>query len=412
MLYAISRMFFINFLCFNPNYATFLAWKLNSTRCCNKQRHNTTQYEAISAIKYQHSIGQIFSTFFIRVTVQKTFFTAVKLSFACSLLILLAGCQKPSEPQPVKEQMESAQPQNEAADLTLLCKKVEQHMLEINSQRTTFALEQINQDLKVCLPLMPLAKQLQLLQRSNEMYKNFLLVDRTAAQQLAFEQYAFDMAQHPTIHQSHFEQLHIRDQYLLKHQGQAYVELADASFSSVHYRREPDYLAKVFAPNMPEAERVFIENLALQNVEPAFANQALLIEPFEIARRALFWEGYVKTYPKSSFIVDAQHLLYEYKVFLFKGLKNSPVSSNYADSFDIQVSSLEEIKKLSKLKQSELAVQSGKFLQYLEMSNDQRRQSVEGQANLSAWQQIERYLNLHDPKPNYKKDCFSDSVCL
>lgn len=343
---------------------------------------------------------------------QKPFFTAAKLSFACSLFILLAGCQKPSEPQPVKEQMESAQPKNEAADLTLLCKKVEQHMQEINSQRTTFALEQVNQDLKVCLPLMPLAKQMQLLQRSNEMYQNFLQVDRTASQQLAFERYAFDMAQHPTIHQSHFEQLHIRDQYLLKHQGQAYVELADASFSSVHYRREPDYLAKIFAPYMPEAERVFIENLALQNVEPAFANQALLIEPFEIARRAIFWEDYVKTYPKSSFAADAQHLLYEYKVFLFKGLKNTPVSSNYADSLDIQVSSLEEIRKLSKLKRSELAVQSGKFLQYLEMNSQQRFETLNGQSDLSAWQQIEHYLNLHDPKPNYKKNCFSDSVCL
>ncbi|WP_374664454.1 hypothetical protein [Acinetobacter sp.] len=342
----------------------------------------------------------------------KPFLSAAKLSFASFCLFLLASCQQQPEPQPVKEQLESSHVQNDAVDLTLLCQKLEKNMLDINSQRTTFALEQINHDLKICLPLQTLSQQQQLLSRSNEMYQNFLHVDRTAAQQLAFEQYAFDMAQHPTIHQSHFEQLHIRDQYLLKHQGQAYVQLADSASSAIHYQRDPDYLAKIFAPYMPEAERVFIENLALQNVEPAFANQALLIEPFEISRRALVWEEYIHKYPKSSYRKDAQHLLYEYKLFLFKGLKKSPVSSNYADPQDVHVSSLEEIKKISRLNHSELALQAKKFLQFLEMDSGQRLQAAGAKTGLSAWQQLELYLNLRNPVPHYKKDCFSDAICL
>ena len=40
-----------------------------------------------------------------------------------------------------------------------MCKNIEKNMSQINDQRTTFALEQVNQDLKVCLPLMELAEQ-------------------------------------------------------------------------------------------------------------------------------------------------------------------------------------------------------------------------------------------------------------
>jgi hypothetical protein len=101
-----------------------------------------------------------------------------------------------------------------------MCQNIEKNMSQINDQRTTFALEQINQDLKVCLPLMELAEQKHLMQRSTEMYPRFLKVDRTEFQQRAFEQYALEMAQHPTIQHAHFQQLTSRDQYLLKHQSQ------------------------------------------------------------------------------------------------------------------------------------------------------------------------------------------------
>lgn len=340
------------------------------------------------------------------------FFSFAKFSFACSSLIILTACQQQPEPQPAKAQLDSAQTQHDAVDLTLLCQKLEKNMMEINAQRTTFALEQINQDLKVCLPLQNLAKQKQLLQHANTMYKNFLHVKRTSAQQLAFEQYAFDMAQHPTIHQSHFEQLTLRDQYLLKHQGQAYIELVDPTTTAIHYQRSSEYLGKIFAPYMPEAERVFIENLALQNAEKAYAGQNLLIEPFEISRRALFWEDYVHQYPQSSYRQDAQYLLYQYKVFLFKGLKNTPVSGHYSDPIDVQVSTIEELKKIAQLQNSTLATQAKNFLQFLDFSPEQRAQLTGGLDTLGPWQQLEIYLNLRNPLPNYKKDCFSDGICL
>ena len=52
-------------------------------------------------------------------------------------------------------------------------------MSEIDAQRTTFALEQINQDLKLCLPLLGFQQQKHLLGLSNKMYHDFLSVERT-----------------------------------------------------------------------------------------------------------------------------------------------------------------------------------------------------------------------------------------
>lgn len=131
---------------------------------------------------------------------------SVKPYFAFVICILLLGCQKP-EPQPIPEQVQKQSQQDEPVDLSLLCKNIENEILNINSERTTFALEQINQDLKLCLPLSTFDEQKHFLTLSNQMYQNFLTVNRTPPQQAAFEAYAFDLAQHPTVQQNHFEQL-------------------------------------------------------------------------------------------------------------------------------------------------------------------------------------------------------------
>ena len=81
---------------------------------------------------------------------------------ACLLagsVLLLGGCQQPSDPQIQVEQTETKQTQSPVSDFSLMCQNIEKNMSQINDQRTTFALEQINQDLKVCLPLMELAEQ-------------------------------------------------------------------------------------------------------------------------------------------------------------------------------------------------------------------------------------------------------------
>ena len=74
------------------------------------------------------------------------------------VFIFLLGCQKP-EPEPVPKQLEKQLQQEEPVDLSLLCKNIEKNMLAIDADRTTFALEQVNQDLKLCLPLSTFEEQ-------------------------------------------------------------------------------------------------------------------------------------------------------------------------------------------------------------------------------------------------------------
>jgi len=346
---------------------------------------------------------------------------SVKQCFPFFIFMLLLGCQKP-EPQPIPEQVQKQSEQDETVDLSLLCKNLEKNMLAINAERTTFALEQINQDLKLCLPLSTFAEQQHLLKLSNQMYNNFLSVDRTALQQLAFEEYAFDLSQHPTIQQNHFEQLNLRDQYLLKHKGQAYIEMYDAGKGQLNYRRSPEYLARIFAPYMPKAEQVFIENLAAQNMQPVFSDQIIILEPYEISARALFWEEYLNQYPKSSYRKDAEYLLQMYTLFLFKGMSDSPVSDTYLDKYAIQSSSLDEIEKLAQVKNSHLAFQANKFLQFLQLSEQQRLKEIpvqlspKEQQSMSekqlALKQLDEYLGLQNLSLSNPRDCFSDAVCL
>ena len=328
----------------------------------------------------------------------------VKFSLLFLCCSLLGACQQQAEPQPVQEFSDQQTVQKEAVDLSLLCQKLAQNMQEIDDQRTTFALEQINQDLKVCLPLLEPPEQQKLLQLSNQMYKNFLHVERTAQQQMAFEQYAFDMARHPTIQQNHYEQLTLRDQYLLKHKGQAYVELFDTGAGQLRYRRSPEYLAKIFAPYMDDAERIFIENLAAQNEQPVVLQNTLTLDPQNIATRALFWEDYLQQYPESLYKQDAQQLLYQYSRFLFVGTADSPVSGDYSDRLSLQASSLEEIEKLAKLNKSQLANQARQLLNLLDQNSATGNRSTE--------QQILNAIGVHNSSPSYKKDCFSDAVCL
>ena len=335
------------------------------------------------------------------------------LIFMCALL---AACQKP-EPVSFQEPAQIEASSTQTLDLTDLCQKIDKNMSEIDAQRTTFALEQINQDLKLCLPLLGFPQQKHLLGLSNKMYHDFLSVERTPQQQRAFESYALEMAQHPTIQQSLFEQLTIRDQYLIKHQGQSYVELFDAGEGQVHYRRSPEYLAKIFAPYLPVAEQAFIEHLATQNQYPAVIGSQVKIDAKEIADRALYWESYLQQYPKSSYHQDARHLLNLYSTLLFIGLDTQRVY----DGYTVQSNYLEEIERLAALKNSIVTDQARLFLKFVALSPEQRAAQIILPASAHAQRlgadqllqrQLAHFIQLRMVQPDQGKDCLSDAICL
>lgn len=343
-----------------------------------------------------------------------------------SILVVLSGmvvvaCQKPAT-DIVHESKEEPKTENSVPDLTQICQSLKNEMLAINAQRTTLAIEQVNQDIRMCLPLLKPTEQMELMHQSKKMYQQFLLIDRTSEQQQAFENYALDQSAYPTIQQSKFEQLNLRDQYLLRHKGQAYIELTDETDDKMTYRRSPQYLAKVFAPYLPASEQIFIENLAEQNAQPPFKNNKLNLDPDEIAKRAKFWQEYLVTYPNSTFQHDASFLKNAYSSLLFLGTEGSPISFNFENQNDIDAANWLVIQRLAGSEDGELSVQAKKFIQFVQMTPEQRQQKIqisekertklENRPQLLALSQLNQFLNLSpiDFK-HVKKDCFSDAIC-
>lgn len=334
---------------------------------------------------------------------------------------MLSACQKP-ELEMAVETKKAPKSEKVQADLTLICENLKKEMLAMNAQRTALAIEQVNQDIRLCLPLMQWDEQKALISLSSQMYKQFLSIERTPTQQIAFENYALSKSDYPTIQQNHFEQLNIRDQYLIRHQGQAYIELIDQGPKQIFYRRNPQYLAKVFAPYLPEAERVFIEQLAQQNSQILLQNHKLNLTPNEIIQRAIFWESYMQSYPKSHYLKDAQYLAQTYQALLFKGLDSFPVSEQYSDSSDISAAVWLEIEVLAQQNDSTLAKKAHKFVTYINMTPEQRLEKIvlpstqleklKNNPHQLAVAQLNQFLNLKNINLNQQnRDCFSDSIC-
>ncbi|MDN5488616.1 MAG: hypothetical protein L0G14_09195, partial [Lactococcus lactis] len=344
--------------------------------------------------------------------------SGILVILSCMMVI---ACQKPTT-DIVKESKETPPKENPIPDLTQICQNLKNEMLAINEKRTTLAIEQVNQDIRMCLPLMKPAEQMVLMHQSKRMYQQFLQIERTSDQQQAFENYALDQAAYPTIQQSKFEQLNLRDQYLLRHKGQAYIELTEQTDDKIVYRRSPQYLAKVFAPYLTAPEQVFIENLAEQNTHPLFKNHKLDIDAEETAKRAKFWQDYLQTYPNSPFLNDAQFLKNAYSSLLFLGTEEAPISISFENQTDIDALSWLVIERLAKSNDGELSAQAKKFVHFLNMSKEQRQQKIqisekertklENIPQLLALSQLNQYLNLSpiDFK-RVKKDCFSDAIC-
>lgn len=332
-----------------------------------------------------------------------------------SVCISFSACQKPTIPEEVTAEIKHHQSASHVVpDVDAICQNLKKDMLDMSAQRTTFALEEINRDIRLCLPLVSADQQKNLMKLSDQMYSNFLKVERSPMQQRAFDQYAFDQSPFPTIQQSHIEQLHIRDQYLLRHKGQAYIEVSDQATGNTTYYRNSQYLAKVFAPYFPEAEKEFMMELGQQNQTATFKKNSLLIDPQETLRRALFWEDYLKKFPNSPLKKEAQYLLNAYRYFLFIGLPDSPVSIHYDGVMDIQASSLNEIERLAQHQNSPLADQAKRFLKFIHLNPEQRAQlSGSSVHDLDAISQLKHYLDLpaFDLNSNQVRDCFSDAIC-
>lgn len=325
-----------------------------------------------------------------------------------------------SSPKLDQQPQVSSNKHYDSTDLATLCHNLQSDMKNVNAQRTTLALKQINQQIQICLPHLHASEQKRLMLLSDQMYQQFLSVSRDKQQQQAFEYYVTNQAQYPTIAQQSFEKLHSRDQYLIQHQSQAYIEVMNLGENQIFYRRNPLYLSKIFAPYLPEAEQQFINELAQQNLQPIWSSHHLTLSAAETARRALYWQEYLLKYRKSSYLDDAQYLSHYYTALLFEGSQDSPVSIKFDELEEIQADTLEQIQKLAQHDSGKLGRQARAFLRFVAMSPEQKQQnsklvntnannSVSGKnSHTDVLRQLEHYLELQHPNP---RNCFIDAIC-
>ncbi|ESK38389.1 hypothetical protein P256_01928 [Acinetobacter nectaris CIP 110549] len=336
---------------------------------------------------------------------------------------LLNGCHQESLPstQQDNQSKSSITPENP-------CTYLRQDIQHIDNRSTVEALEQVNFRLKQCLPQFSLNDRTLLIYATTAMYQRFLFADRTPEQQQYFEQYAINTSAYPTLQQNYESHFSKRDQYLIEHQSNAaYYELYDSGNNRTKYRRQPSYLRDIFAPFLPAAEQMFIVNLARQNEQPVISDNTFNLTWQEIADRAQFWESYTISYPNSIFFEDAQRLKFAYTRFLFHGLPNMPISTNYEGEENIHPEALKEIQALANNGHSQLSEKAMKFLKFIEIPVTTRdlklpielspvEQRSKRAETIKDMKQLDQYIGLYDPlsfdSTHINRDCFSDSICV
>lgn len=337
------------------------------------------------------------------------------------IALLLSACQK--QPQP---NTPHTPPVLEKENHLFSCQDVEKKLQTIQSNSTVTDLEKVNEQLKLCLPQLNMSQRTSILYASTAMYQRFLTVNRTAKEQISFDDYTETEGVYPSLQEKHLKNLSERDRYLIQHQNEAYYDIYDAD-GQTKYRRQPRYLNEIFAPYLPHAEQVFISHLAEQNEQPILSQSTFNITWAELAERAQFWTNYVKEYPNSLFFEDAQRLKFAYTRFVFHGLPNMPISNQYIGENDIHPEALLEIKLLAQQPHSQLGQKAGRFLNFIHVSEHERDQKIPVELSpveqrstqkedILENKQLDQYIGLNDPllfdSTHISRDCFVDAICI
>lgn len=348
----------------------------------------------------------------------------------CSAL-LLSGCNKTSQQDQAvsKEQKSTEQKPESKPDNS--CIQINATIQKINQNSKIEDLNQINEKLKTCVPSLKNDEQLKLIDASTAMYQRFLKQDYTDKTARAFEAFGYAVLEQKQrdpkkVIQSQkklFDQLSPRDQYLLQHNGEAYIDLLYQGEGMFTYRRQPNYLVDVFSKALTTDQKEFLTRMAKDNQDIFYNDGALAVSWKELTERALFWEKFIQKYPKSHFISDAKLLFNEYRYFIFFGLDNTPVSDEYAPNTWFDKDALEQIRFLSTQNQSSLAKPAQQFLKFIATPVEERNKQFkidltdkngDKKSNYQiTHEQLEQLLKFDSPwNTEVYRDCHIDAVCI
>lgn len=348
----------------------------------------------------------------------------------CSAL-LLSGCNKTSQQDQAVSKEQKSTEQKHVSKQNNSCIEINAAIQKINQNSKIEDLNQINEKLKTCVPSLKNDEQLKLIDASTTMYQRFLKQDYTDKTARAFEAFGYAVLEQKQrdpkkVIQSQkklFDQLSPRDQYLLQHNGEAYIDLLYQGEGMFTYRRQPNYLVDVFSKALTTDQKEFLTRMAKDNQDIFYNDGALAVSWKELTERALFWEKFIQKYPKSHFIGDAKLLFNEYRYFIFFGLDNTPVSDEYAPNTWFDKDALEQIQFLSTQSQSSLAKPAQQFLKFIATPVEERNKQfkidlTEKNGNKKSnyqitHEQLEQLLKFDSPwNTEVYRDCHIDAVCI
>ncbi|WP_307013467.1 hypothetical protein [Acinetobacter calcoaceticus] len=348
----------------------------------------------------------------------------------CSALIL-SGCNKTSQQDQAVSKEQKSTEQKPVSKQNNSCIEINAAIQKINQNSKIEDLNQINEKLKTCVPSLKNDEQLKLINASTTMYQRFLKQDYTDKTARAFESFGYAVLEQKQrdpkkVIQSQkklFDQLSPRDQYLLQHNGEAYIDLLYQGEGMFTYRRQPNYLVDVFSKALTADQKEFLTRMAKDNQDIFYNDGALAVSWKELTERALFWEKFIQKYPKSHFISDAKLLFNEYRYFIFFGLDNTPVSDEYAPNTWFDKDALQQIHFLSTQSQSSLAKPAQQFLKFIATPVEERNKQFKIDLTEKNGDKKSNYQITHEQLEQLLKfdslwntevyrDCHIDAVCI
>ncbi|UOO93142.1 hypothetical protein [Vitreoscilla stercoraria] len=307
------------------------------------------------------------------------------------------------------------------------CENIPLQMSAITNRSEVQSLAVVNQALKKCVAEVDNATRHQWLEDSYAMYQRFLDLQLTPKTEGLWDEFSWTLEGHPEEtadeRQARLQQqkdiwpkLNDRMKQMSQWLGQEYIDNFYIGEGMMHLRRSPQYVLDIFAPYMPEDEKVFMQQLGQENLSLTTNDAAIVLPWSELSKRALFWEQYQQRYAKSPYAKFAEYQFKWYRAALFHGTDNTPFIDRFSDTLFIAPEALQTHQTLAQHPHSSLAPTSEAALKWIAQYNA-KWAKLSDHDKEKAQQAYHRSIKVDYPEPlqgsskNQYYDCSSDAVC-
>lgn len=303
----------------------------------------------------------------------------------------------------------------------LICTKLHDSINAIDNKSKIENIHSVQRQIQACLPKASNAEVLEWLADYQAMYQRFLQFDNPTDSAALFTIMSH-VEQGEKLTVAQLKQLNPRVRYLIG-------LVMSRSDVSVRYLGEGDFefhhdltaMADIFSPYLPDDQSAFIQRMAKDNQDIFWFDAAIAFSFDSLVERAVFWEDFIKRYPKSRFYTDAKDLLNTYRYLLFFGSENTQWTDDDIHQFDNPADE-RLMRQLAKRHDSELAQDVQKFFTFMQQSKAARQQQYpvpdkdENGHKINEWEvayyQLDKALDIPSPWKADNKYCSTGVLCI